>query len=169
MSVGIAGYVGGLIAIALVAYFASTASPEARSDGGRKILVYDKRVRLLGWTLLALVAPLIGFFIFSIPHVARNEALLLVCTSVVLLCLPVSLLLEFYGARIEFDATTVYLFSPWRRNREILWSDILGIEYSRSRRFYVIRTRSQGGIRPNSMLAGLNDFLAEVRRRTAAG
>ena len=53
MTSATAGYLGGLIAMALVAYLASTASSSARRQGTRRILAYDGRIRLLGWVLAA--------------------------------------------------------------------------------------------------------------------
>ncbi len=169
MTAATAGYIGGLIAVALVAYLASTAAPGTRHVGGRKVLYYAGRVKLIGWILLTMVAPIAGFFLYSAAHVPSNQVALALTAAVAFVLLPLVLILEFHGVTVSFDATTIFCESPWGRSRAVPWVDILSIKYSPSLQWYVVKTKKSGPIRLNKLLSGLREFLTEAERREIAG
>ena len=168
MTAATAGYIGGLIAVALVAYLASTVMARARNVAGRKVLYYDGRVKLLGWVLFAMIAPLVTFFLYSALHVPANQVPLALTASAVFISLALFLVLEFHRVTIAFDATSIFCQSPWRRSRVIPWADVMSIKYSPSLRWYVVKTKAHGTIRLNNILSGLHEFLAEADRRGIA-
>jgi len=168
MTAATAGYVGGLIAVALIAYLASTAAAHARNVAGRRVLYYDGRVKLLGWVLFAMIAPIVAFFLYSALHIPTNQAPLAVTASAVFISLALFLVLEFHRVTITFDATSIFCQSPWRRSRVIAWADVVSIKYSPALRWYVVKTKAHGTIRLNSMLSGLHEFLTEAQRRGIA-
>ena len=169
MTAAAAGYVGGLIAVALVAYLASTAAPQAQFVAGRKVLYYGRRIKVIGWVLLAMVVPIVAFFLHATGHVPPDEVALALIAAIAFISLPLLLILEFHRMTIAFDSTTIFCESPWRRSRAIPWVEVVSIKYSPSLRWHVVKTRSHGTIRLNSVLSGLREFLAEVERRRIAG
>ena len=168
MTAATAGYIGGLIAVALVAYLASTSTARARNVAGLKVLYYGGRVKLLGWVLFAMTVPLVAFFLYSAPHVPANQLPLVLTASAVFMSLVLLLVLEFHRVTVAFDATSIFCQSPWRRSRVIPWTDVMSIKYSPPLRWYVVKTKVHGTLRLNSLLSGLHELLAEAQRRGIA-
>ena len=69
--------------------------------------------------------------------------------------------------RVEFDEESLYVFSPWRRAREILWSEVTG-GVIHSRMFVgclLLKSQSSGEIRFSSLLDGLGTLAEELEKR----
>ena len=162
------GYLGGLIAVALVAYLVLTRAPRADREAGRRILHYDARMRLVGWGLAALLAPLLVFSVSSLSGFQANRVLLALALAALSICIPLVLLLEVYRVRVEFDETAIYTFSPWRPSRTIPWSDVISSRYSEWLRWHVIRTKSHGDVRLSDLLSGLDEFLVDLNAKARA-
>jgi hypothetical protein len=146
-----------------------TAAKSAPVLSGQKVLCYGPKVRLLGWVLLAMVTPLVVFFLMALWHLPSNQIPLTLTVAVFILMMPVALLIEFYGIRVAFDERGIHTHSWWRGSREIPWRDIVSCKYSTVNRWYVIGTNGHGNIRVSNLLSGTDEFLAELKHKTGVG
>lgn len=72
------------------------------------------------------------------------------------------LFLETSFARIEFDSACIYTHSPWRRDREIPWADIVEWNHSEIHHSYLILTRNHGVLRVSRYMSGVGSFVAKL-------
>ena len=130
------GIIGGIVATLLLGWLASLAKKDAKSCSGRLVLEYGRAVRVTGWffALLGL------FFIYAAAHASEDQTVIAMCVGGSLSAGCMALFLEFHFVRIEFDAESIYLSSPWRRRRVIRWADIVGYSYSNMNRWHILKT-----------------------------
>ena len=77
------------------------------------------------------------------------------------------LLGETYLFRVEYDATAIYVYSPWRPNRTIPWTDVttcLHWNYMYGGA-YSVRTRGHGKVTLSDMFPGIDEFIALLKAR----
>jgi hypothetical protein len=159
------GITGGIISLAILYFLARNAEFEASVRGERYIVKYDRWVRLLGWIFL-----FIGIGTIYGASLSSQKDLILACVVGTLFGCGTSVLwIEFNFIRIEFDKDYVYTFSPWRKNRKIIWEDIYEYSYSDINKWHILKTRKDGNIRLSIFLSGLGTFFQEMDKRKLLG
>ena len=130
---------------------------------GRLVLRYGWALQTIE-ILAALMAGLMMFLAIQARPDQRGIAMVVVLGFVLL---AVVLGLEVFGVRVEFDADTIWCFSPWRRNRAIPWAEIERVTFSHVNQWWIVRTRTGalGSIRLSQFLTGVEDFLTAARAR----
>jgi hypothetical protein len=82
--------------------------------------------------------------------------------------LGLPLFMEFFGVKIAFDENSIYCYSPWVKNRIVVWDEIEEIEFSESMQWWVIKTKNKGKIRLHVFLSGIPTILEEIKNKMAA-
>ncbi|MBX3742884.1 MAG: hypothetical protein KF712_18005 [Akkermansiaceae bacterium] len=149
----------------LIIRFSRAAGQPGRTNGDRTWLEYGRGIRIFTALLGVLVLWLIGLWIFSGPE-QRFDAMMLV---LIFGSLAIPLVLEVFWVRIGCDGSTLWCFSPWRRNREIPLEEMGTPYYSALMKWWVIPTRRHGKVRVSDFLAGRDAFLRRLGVRTTLG
>lgn len=79
------------------------------------------------------------------------------------LAIPLFALGFFWG--VGYGENGLHCFSPWRKTRQVPWSDVLGVSFSVVMRQWVISTKRQGVIRVNELATGSSDLIAAMMAR----
>ena len=154
------GIAGAIVSTLLLAALIRTVRLTARKSGSRFVLEYGKPMRALGVVSLLLGA----LFILVGSHSSPDQRAIawVVCGS--LAGCTVYIFLEVFMVRLEFDETFIYHFSPWRRDRQIPWSEIISVSFSQTNRWYVIRTQGHGTLRVSTFLSGIGSFVERLEK-----
>lgn len=145
----------------------------ARQKGERHVISYSSALRacVVGYAILMAVALMGCFLIVSRmegPYAANIEGLFTFVAIFALFLLAPSVL-HVFSARIEYDATHVYTFSPWGADRAVLWSDIAGYSVARVMKQHILRTKGGDDIRFGVLLSGYQNLLEEARGHKISG
>jgi hypothetical protein len=79
------------------------------------------------------------------------------------LAIPLFALGFFWG--VGYGENGLHCISPWRKTRQVPWSDVLGVSFSVLMRQWVISTKSQGVIRVNELAGGSSGLIAAMTAR----
>ncbi len=109
-----------------------------------------------GWTFTAVLAVLAEM-------TAKDDDLGPAAGAVALfIALLLPLHLEAFRVRIVWDEQGMHTRSPWRRPRDIAFSEVVSCDYSSSMKWYRIRTRRQGIVRLHWLMQGIPELLAQL-------
>jgi hypothetical protein len=126
---------------------------------GARTATYPTAIRVVGWILLAVGIGVAALVAMHNPPL--NAALI----DAPILALTLTLVLELTRVRVEWDDAEVRVASPWSRRRGIRWEEIVGVEYSKSAQWTVLRGRTGVKIRLSDLLGGVGDLVEEMKRR----
>jgi hypothetical protein len=140
---------GGFATVALV-WLAARSVPS--TVNGATVLRYP-RLFLLIW--IPLTACFAAFTIFNAMGGNRvNSYPVAVLVPLILTCAGGFLIAETIAVAVTFDTHLVRAVSPWRKTREVPWTDLVHASSSPFLGWYVLRVRNAGTIRISFMLKG---------------
>ena len=155
------GIIGGILATLLLTWLASRAKRDAALRSGRFVIEYGRAVKAVGWFF-----ALLGIFIlYAAAHASEDQKLIAAVVGGSMFIASIAIFVEFHFVRVEFDADTIYTFSPWRRRRVISWDDITAIGYSEVNRWHILHTAHSGAIRLSILLSGLGSMENQLQKR----
>jgi hypothetical protein len=127
---------------------------------GKRVLEYDRPMKIV-----AAVIGACGFGLCADALLAPTRDHTTAVAVVGFLLLTLSLCLEFFGVRVEFDASSIRTRSPWRPDREIPWSAVERVWFSQAMQWYIVRTNGFGRVRLHVYLNGVESLLREIEAR----
>src|SRR6266850_1076205 len=159
----ISGLVGGA-AVAVFSWLITRRGANATFSGSRHVLSYGFVARAFVVVLVLLLPVLILYLYFR--GLAKMDVVLFILAFNGLSA--GYLIPEFFRTRIEFDDSTVYTFSPWRKARAIPWSAFLSAKPSATMYWTTFQTKGFGAVRVHDWLQGATEF-KECFERSRSG
>jgi hypothetical protein len=147
-----------IIALFVLAVLLRTARPGAWRLGSRFVLQYGTPMKVLGVIMLLLGQ----FLLFAASQSSEDQRTLAWTVSGVLALGAFYFFIEVFFVRIEFDDAFFYPVVPWRRPRQIPWTDVDSVEFSPRNSWYLIRTRHHGVVRASRYLSGISSLLEKL-------
>jgi len=115
--------------------------------------------------LLFLATPL--YVVITSLLAGRRTQALILGSAFTLFGAPMFLLA--FRWKVGYDANGIHCRSAWRRKRFIPWADVTGVRFVDSMKQWVIETRSQGTVRINEFVPGVQYLIAELKQRGISG
>jgi len=163
-----------LVNMLLLGWFqrAARVSP-ARLKGDRHVIRYSGALRssVVAYAILLVIVLISGFLVVSRmegPYPATPESIFILL-AIITCPLLAALLVHVFSARIEYDSSHVYTFSPWGADRAVLWSDIVGYSFGRISKHHILTTKGGDEIRFSILLSGYQSLLEDARARGIPG
>lgn len=156
------GLIGGAVTVLIFRSLPRWISGTAPVLGGRYVMSYPKAIRWLSWVLLVPAAGYVIYYAIAKGGGWDTKGILFVAGLWTVVCMP--LLLEVNVVRVEFDESSIYTFSPWRKKREIPWNDVVKHWFSETNQWHVFETRNRGKIRLGVFLQGIETFREHARQ-----
>ena len=156
------------LAVALFLFWTAVALVPRRAVKAGNVLAelrYGRTLRLFA-LVVALAIPTLTAVLMWVTAWHGTQRLLLAGVSLTgLSLLGGALLLEVERVVLTITADGLIGDSPWRRRREIRWSEIARVTYSSLNRWYAITDSAGRTIRASAYLVGLPVLLHALRER----
>jgi len=153
-----------LLQVWIFNFLRSDARKKLTSRSGYTVLKYGWGMKLVCWLFLLFMISLW----FLLANSDGDFTSYIIAAGFGILAL--SLILEAYFVRIEFDDEFIYTLSPWRHSRTIPWKEVTDHVYSEYNKWHVLKTENSGKIRASDFLVGVMHMLEcwnrEFERRT---
>ena len=151
-------------AVAVFSWLITRHGANATFSGSRHVLSYGFVARAFVVVLVLLLPGLILYL--YVRGLAKMDVVLVILAFTALSA--GYLIPEFFRTRIEFDDSTVYTFSPWRKPRAIPWSAFLSAMPSATMYWTTFETNGFGAVRVHDWLEGAAEF-KECFERSRSG
>ncbi|NUS60392.1 MAG: PH domain-containing protein [Lysobacter sp.] len=148
----------------VIGWLLSSARATAPTIEGRTTVGYGWGFK--GFAVFMGIASLSPFVLMFMPSADDR---IWVLALVAIMAIPTTyLLLEGFFVRVVFSDKGIEVYSPWRRNRTVAWSEVRKVRYSAVLSWHVVET-TQGPIRLHDMKSGVASLLAELQARGVSG
>lgn len=155
----------GSFVIGLTFYLAARARAKVDQVTGIRTAEYPKFTKVVG--LLVLVGGAALLLVATRAHQASRGPLWFVVFSGALFLGSACMLLEFALTRATWNDYELTMSSPWSPERQILWSSIESVTYSKGNSWFVVKSDMGVTLRLHTMLGGLPSLLGEMRAKLA--
>ena len=125
---------------------------------------YTLGMRIVALVILGTMIFLLSVILFYGWEEGGDVAILL--SLLLLVSLSVPLVLEFFFVKLEFDENIIVCHSPWRKKREIHWSQIVEAFYYSPTSMYKVLTKSIGIIRIPVTMSNQDCFFEIYEKKT---
>lgn len=157
----------GKIATMAVLSLLGTAAARGRSRRdvvtGFRVLAYPWFARGVAW-LLVLVSAALCVVAVAIRHSAGAPAWL-GTMSFVMLIGSIAIVVEFTKVRVAWTEYELVLTSPWTGEKRVRWADVERVAYSKTNRWFVVKSNRGVTIRVSDVLGGIAEFVREMQDR----
>jgi Bacterial PH domain len=155
--------IGGLVAVAIVAYI----SAKARGSAEQGTLRYGSWVVVLGWCCFALVG-LATWALFFDQDVwqERSELLSVIGLIVGFGAAAGYCFAEYFSTRGTYDDNGIDFRTPWTGRKTESWSDLTDVEFNDQANWYVLSFRDGNKIRLSKLLNGHAGVLSVLEQRS---
>ena len=127
----------------------------ARTTAAGRIVEYGRPVKILFSAFVPLLAVMIAQVLSGNPKASVTDWRVPALFGLLL----IPMLWEFSLRRVILSENSFTVFSPWWRRKEIEWSQITKIEYSKGLNWHVIRTSKSGSVYLSDLLSGKAELL----------
>jgi hypothetical protein len=128
-----------------------------------RVATYPAAARAVAWGTLTL--GLAGALIIAGYNATHGAVLQGTIIAAAIVTVLVATVAEFTRVRVEWTDTGLQYSSPWSAPRRLRWEEIVGVTYSRTPDWFVVRGRGGTKIRLPRLLGGLGELFEEMKHR----